>query len=246
MFKTEDERTSVSMFESYKNCKRSLAAGTNFKEFKSDIKLTAIESIVITKYRKHIEAIGKLKEGKRALKTKKSTGKWLPFDWNSKNEESTATQEKRKPLLKLIQIHEDIAIIVSKKYTMRDIISEKIGVYQLIDHGYNMIDWFLLKATWKELLDNGLDPQCFEKYHLMLDISSMIDYYGINIKDIFVDLCDGSLDSMSCLRMNSKDMTKIGFIPSTATKLGITLKILKKSKMWPSLTVEDWTALGFV
>jgi hypothetical protein len=244
-YKSNEEMASRKLFDTVKDCQRYLSAGVSLKQYKSDLKMAAIEDIVMSKYKSQLDKINKVKEGKK--KTKK-VNKWIPFDWTLRHSEKSEEIEvyNRSSIKALISGHEDIVLITIMKYTMADVLEERLNIFFLIENGYNMIDWFLLRASWGQLLSLGINPDCFATYFIMVDISSVIDYYKLGFKDIYNDLCHCSLDDMAKLRMTVDDLKTINFIASRTKKAGITTTTLKKSAMWSTIAVQAWQELEFV
>jgi hypothetical protein len=227
---SDSKHTHESLLRIFLNAKRSLNLGNSLSDLHLDIKIDLIQKIVEKRYKNQLSKVSKIKEykHKKNRKSKRDYSEDQDF-------------ERIEPILSLIQTREDIVLLYRMNYTMTDVLQSRITIEHLITCGYGMIDWFILQAEWDELISMQLCPDLFKEHPEIMDISSIIEMYGLKFRHLFVDLCDSKLSEMAKLKLSKQNMKDIEFSDEALAKHRIRVEDFRASPLWSTLTTEDWT-----
>lgn len=231
------------LLESYEDIKRTLNIGRDQEQILQDIKIDMIQTLAKEKYKHKANDYSSMH-----VSIDRPTG-YLSlsslFSWGFKakkpdNQDIGYTGR----VINIVNSKEKSSAMFLKNITWRDIIAESIDVEYLFEKGYCVLDFFVLRASWDDLLTSGLRYQMFVEFKEQLDISSLIKYYVLDFYIIYRELCFGEIDNMSVIGLTYQDFLAMKFEIRKLKKRGISEHQIANSKLWNCLTQDQWINLG--
>lgn len=224
------------LLNAYQTTTMGLNIGISLKDVLNDMKMDLVKDLCTKKYRQKVHELEDIAE--------KANNNFGLFKWN-KSQSNKAEMGFKGDLSAMISSKENIVSLVTKRVTWTDISLASIPIDTLFESGYTVIDCMLLYASWDQLLASGLRPQLFAKYKKSIDITSIIEYYDLVQKDIYINLCERDFDTMATLGLSFQDMKRIKFTKHKCNLDGISEKTIMESKLWEVLQPQEWKELGF-
>lgn len=231
----------ICLMKSYEGVKRSLNVGRNIRDVLDDIRIDSLLSLANTKYKDKQKEYEALKNSDPS----QTGGFFSLLNWRTKVVE-TEYQDigYRGNVMSLIKAKENISVMVLKGISWRSLVQENINVNVLFGAGYNILDCFLLGASWDDLLASGLTSSTFIEFEKLVDITSLIHYYGLRFYQLYSDLCNYRMNEMANLGLKYDDFLAMEFSVEKLFKRRLGIVSITNSDLWNCLTVEQWDSLG--
>lgn len=231
---------------------RSLGVSHCVRDVRGEARLELIHYIANRRYKHDLKKLKKKEKSNPKLKQENESNllDWMPVaflnrdgnDSNDDEENDLVTTEKTERLLKKCT---RVDKLLMKGISFTVITTTGMDLSDLFNCGYNIIDFLILDAKWNELLEFGLTAKHFILFKSLIDINSLITYYKLDYKNIFIQLCDHSFDNMALLGLKFEDMKTINFNGDKLRKRGTEISMIKQSALYKTLGEQEWKALRF-
>lgn len=227
------------LLKSYNNIKQSLNIGRSQDDILNQVKIGLIKTLAQDKYKTKVPEFESI-----SIRSETYVGGYLSdlFNWGTGNKKKTENDDIgfTGSVLRMINAREKSTALYFKNVTWKDVIHENIDIETMFEKGYTILDFFILQATWEDLLTSGLSYDLFEKYKDRVDITSLIIYYHLNFIDIYKDLCESNFSYMAKIGLTFQDFVDMKFNVNDLRLKGLSAASIVNSDLYRCLTMEQW------